>query len=439
MAPDHSGTPLGPQDDLDLLIIGGGIGGVICLKYALEAGLRSIVVEKQAGVGGLWRALPAWQEIQSSKEEWTLGDLPIAGVDQASILGNIEAWVDRFGLAPHIRLNAGVREARPGQGGWEVETEAGAFRARFLIAATGGHNRPVVPAIPRSGSTIQEFHSTELRDPDLLRGKRVIVTGGGTSAWDLLDLCFLHGAAEVHWVYRSLKWMRPSLEPKHAGMGNRRLAQAQMLGLPGWAVNRLLDRKLRKGYARLGLESLLPDRPFDYSRDQNPPGRRAMLMNLDRIARHRGEVVRVEGGDACLADGERLKADLLLWGTGFDMDFSYLGVDALAGVKRPEDARARCGSLFRALDAPNLYLLAPGVLDTNASAPWAYAHAAKSIVADIRGGKVFGAKVARRPPQYFNLVRFLARRDRISYPRFRWRLRYLKLAFAKGDRPLPLP
>src|SRR5690242_10270575 len=79
-------APASDHEDLDLLIIGGGIGGVICLKYALDAGLRALVLEREAGVGGIWRSLPAWQEIQSSKEEWTLGDIPIAGADQASIL-----------------------------------------------------------------------------------------------------------------------------------------------------------------------------------------------------------------------------------------------------------------------------------------------------------------------------------------------------------------
>ena len=33
-------------------------------------------------VGGLWRDLPPWQDIQFRKEDWTLGDLPLSGEDQ---------------------------------------------------------------------------------------------------------------------------------------------------------------------------------------------------------------------------------------------------------------------------------------------------------------------------------------------------------------------
>ena len=109
--------------DLDLLIVGGGIGGVICLKYAKDAGLRALLLEKRERVGGLWRDVPRWQDIQFRKEDWALGDLPTAGEDQAYILKNIEAWVDRFDLSADIVLNANVRHAQPQQNSWRVQTD----------------------------------------------------------------------------------------------------------------------------------------------------------------------------------------------------------------------------------------------------------------------------------------------------------------------------
>ena len=112
----------------------------------------------------------------------------------------------------------------------------------------------------------------------------------------------------------------------------------------------------------------------------------------------------------------------------------------LAEQTRLEEVVSRCGSLFRALDAPNLFLLAPAILDTNVSAPWAYAHAAKSIMSHIKGRAIFGTQVVRERAQYFNLVRFLAARDRGNYPWTKWRTHYFRLAFLwKGDKPLPLP
>src|SRR4051812_13163685 len=67
------------QEALDVAIVGAGIGGLIALHYARRAGLRARVFEAQPGVGGLWRNLPAWQDIQIAAADWTVGDLPIAG------------------------------------------------------------------------------------------------------------------------------------------------------------------------------------------------------------------------------------------------------------------------------------------------------------------------------------------------------------------------
>ncbi|MGD8278262.1 MAG: hypothetical protein PVH00_09565, partial [Gemmatimonadota bacterium] len=124
----------GPK--LDLVIVGGGIGGVISLKYALDAGVNALLLERSDRIGGLWRDLPSWQDIQFRKEDWTLGDLPIDGEKQASILANIQAWVDRFELGSRIRVNAPVVRARWRDDGWQVETDTAVHRSTWLIAAT---------------------------------------------------------------------------------------------------------------------------------------------------------------------------------------------------------------------------------------------------------------------------------------------------------------
>ncbi|MGF6722144.1 cation diffusion facilitator CzcD-associated flavoprotein CzcO [Paraburkholderia sp. GAS41] len=51
--------------DLDLVVVGGGI----CLKYAKDAGLKTVLLERRERIGGLWRDLPAWQYIQFRKED----------------------------------------------------------------------------------------------------------------------------------------------------------------------------------------------------------------------------------------------------------------------------------------------------------------------------------------------------------------------------------
>jgi hypothetical protein len=426
--------------NLDLIIVGGGIGGVICLKYAKDAGLKTLLLERRECIGGLWRDLPSWQDIQFRKEDWTLGDLPLSGEDQPNILRNIETWAERFELSPLIRLNAPVTRARPCEGGWSVTTDSAAYESKFLVAATGGHNRPVVPQVERIDSSIAEYHSSALRNPVDLQGKRVTVVGGGASAYDLLDLCFAHGALSVAWVYRSTKWMRPTRQSKHHGVDMRRLSKYQMLGLPASVVNRLINKDLRTRYAKAGIDEIMPDGDFDVRRDLLIPGRPGMLRNFRRIERYRGEVQSLRGKTTRLSSGEEIETDLLLWGTGYGMDLGYLNVEAISKAGSLNDVSRRCYSGFRSIDAPRLFLLAPGVIETNTSTPWAYAHVAKSIMSHIAGRPVFESPPRQTMTNHFDLVKLLAPRDRANYPFGLWYLQYLRLAMCHPRvQPMPIP
>ncbi|HTT11469.1 MAG TPA: NAD(P)/FAD-dependent oxidoreductase [Burkholderiaceae bacterium] len=425
--------------DFDLAIVGAGIGGVICLKYAQDAGLKAVLLERRERVGGVWRDLPSWQDIQFRREDWTLEDLPLCGVDQASILSNIEAWVERFGLAPSIRLNSPVESARWESRGWEVRAGTDIFRATYLVAASGGHNRPRIPDVARRDSSVVEFHSSALHSPQLLRGKRVTVVGGGASAYDLLDLCIEHEARRVVWVYPSAKWMRPTLQPKHLGVDMRRLSQWQMLGLPVAVVNWLINRDLRKRYAKAGVAPIKPDGDFDLRRHQLIPGRRLMLRHFNNIERHVAEVRSIAGTTIGLSNGDAFDSDVLLWGTGHSVELDYLQPAIPHGLTLADLSR-RCCSAFRSTDAPNLFLLAPGVLETNTSTPWAYAHAARSIMSHVHVGEGFKTPPQRDMINHYDLVKVFARDDRRSYPRVLWYAKYLRLAmWHPRSRPMPMP
>ena len=426
--------------DLDLVIVGGGIGGIICLKYAKDAGLNALLLERRERIGGLWRDLPAWQDIQIRKEDWTLGDLPLFGEDQQNILRNIEAWVERFELSPHIYLNEPVVRARAGGIGWQVTTDVGEYNAKWLISATGGHNVPFVPPVERVDSSIAEYHSSTLKDPGVLRDKRVTVVGGGASAYDLLELCFANGARSVAWIYRSTKWMRPTRRPKYFGSDIRLLAKFQMLFMPESLVNWLINRDLRARYAKAQLMEIMPDRDFDVRQDMLIPGRPGMSQNFRGIKRHRGEVMSLGGNSIGLSGGERMETDVLLWGTGFGVDMGYLGLEPLTNARSLNEISGRCRSVFLSTDAPNLFLLAPGVLETITSTPWAYAHVAKSIMSHVAGRPVFVSPPRQALTNFFDLVKLLAREDRENYPLGIWYLKYLWLAMLhRRKRPLPIP
>jgi hypothetical protein len=412
---------------------------VIHLCYARRAGLTAQVFERAAGVGGLWRALPAWQDIQISPTDWALVDVPLAGALQPDVLANIEGWVRHFGLADGIRLGTPVERARPVDGGWELAVAGGTVRARHLVAATGAHNRPVVPEVARVASSVLEFHSSALGDPSVLRDRDVVVVGGGASAFDLLDQCLEQGARSVSWVYRGLKWFLPTSKPKHIAGSVRPFARMQASGMDAAQQSAAIDADMRSRYAKFGIASILPSQPFDVRQDQLIPGRPRMLANFAAIRRLPGAVASIAGRTVTLADGRSTQADVLLWGTGYAMDLGWLDVPALAAVRTPNDLVARCGCLFRSLDAPNLYFPQTG-LDGIGAAPWANALIARTTMSHIRGTARLDLVPVGHKVNHFDIVRHLAPRDPGSFPPDRWEAAYRDLALATpDDQPYPIP
>ena len=424
---------------LDVAIVGGGLAGVIALHFARRAGLQALVFERQPGVGGLWRELPAWQDIQISPADWALGDLPLAGAMQPHILANIEAWVEQFGLADGIRLNTPVARVRQEGSGWAFDTPEGTLRARHLVAATGAHNQPIVPPVQRDASEVRELHSSALRNPSELAGRDVIVVGGGASAFDLLDLCLEHGARRIAWVYRGLRWFTPTGKPKHISGSVRGFARLQASGMTAAQQNAAIQADMHSRYEKFGLQAIRPAQPFDVLQDQLIPGRHRMLAQFARIDRFPGTVESIAGRSVTLSDGERLEADLLLWGTGYSVDLSYFESPAIAGIRDVRALAARCGGIVRSLDAENLYF--PGVgLDGIGSAPWAYSLLCRSIMSHIRGTASLDLAAIPHKVNHFDLVDYLAERDPASYPAGQWKAHYRSLALdTPDDQPYPIP
>lgn len=427
------------RNRFDVAIVGGGLAGVVALACARKAGLAAVVLERQGRVGGLWRDLPAWQDIQISAADWTLGDLPLQGVTQPHILANIEAWVQRFGLADGIRLNTPVHGARQDGTGWALTTPAGEVHARHLVAATGAHNTPVIPACARTGSTVREFHSSALRDPGLLTGRDVLVVGGGASAFDLLDQCFQHGARRVAWAFRGTRWFVPTFKPKHIAGSVRGFARLQASGMGHEQQSATIGADMRARYEKFGITDLLPTHDFDVRHDQLIPGRPGMLEHFADIERHRASVDAIAGGTVTLSDGQCVEADVLLWGTGYSVDLSYFDSPAIASIQTLDALTARCGCIFRSLDAANLYF--PGVgLDGIGSAAWSYSLLCRSIMSHIRGTARLDNEVVGHKVNHFDIVNHLAPRDPGSYPPDTWPAHYRDIALNTPDgQPYPLP
>ena len=422
----------------DVVIIGAGISGLSAAARCTQCRLQTLVLEKSRSMGGLWRDLPDWQDIQLPMEDWAIAGTKIEGVMRDHILANIISFSERYQLKPYILFNQTVCGLSRGSDQWMVTTkEGGTFESRFVIVASGPHQRKFVPEIKRSNVTLKEFHTSEITDPLMLKDKSVVVYGGGASSFDLIELALQHSAKEIHWVYRNIHWMIPSSKPKHARSYIRRLAKIQMLGADTDKQNRQTTNWLREKYKYFGISELMPKVDFDFRIHQLIPGRPMLIKNISRINRYHDAIIGLSGRTVLLNE-INLEADMLVYATGYKLDLKYLGLTDLQDITTTKELRKRCGGFCMSLDYPNLFILGISSAEMTGTTMWAQSIFAKSIVSHIKGQIKFSSKPIMQNINHWDLLKLLASFDRKNYIPIFWRLKYILLSqwYAKFPRKL---
>jgi cation diffusion facilitator CzcD-associated flavoprotein CzcO/acetyl esterase/lipase len=183
----HNGS-LSPS----VAIIGAGFGGIGLGMTLKRAGIGSFTIfEKADGIGGVWRdntypgaACDVPSHLYSFSFEpnpdWTRVYSP-----QREILDYLERCVQKYGMAPNLRLGTEVTRAQFDErsGRWRIETNGGeTLEADVLVSACGQLSRPALSRI--EGAERFEgpiFHTARWDHEVELEGKHVAVIGTGAS------------------------------------------------------------------------------------------------------------------------------------------------------------------------------------------------------------------------------------------------------------------
>jgi cyclohexanone monooxygenase len=217
VAPGFTRAPL--TDDVDVVVIGGGFGGLLTGARLREAGIDNVrLIEKGGDFGGTWywnRYPGAACDVESYiylplLEE--IGYIPTEKYASApEILKHCRAIGEHFDLYRNACFQTEVTALRWDEAArrWIVETNRGdAMRARYVIMANGPLHRPKLPGIPGVESFKgHSFHTTRWDyaytggDPSGgltgLADKRVGVIGTGATAVQ----CVPHLGAHAKQLY----------------------------------------------------------------------------------------------------------------------------------------------------------------------------------------------------------------------------------------------
>ncbi len=203
---------LGREAQPEVVIIGGGQGGIALGARLRQLDVPTIIVEKNARAGDSWRNRykslclhdPVWYDhlpYLPFPPNWPV----FAPKDK------IGDWLEMYVRVMELNYwSATIAESArwdEAAGEWEVRVrrdgEEVVLRPKQLVLATGMSGKPNAPVFPgQDAFKGEQHHSSAHPGPDAYAGKRVVVIGSNNSAHDIAAALWEAGA-DVTMVQRS--------------------------------------------------------------------------------------------------------------------------------------------------------------------------------------------------------------------------------------------
>jgi len=359
----------------EVLVIGAGQAGVAMSEHLTARGIPHVVLERNR-IAERWRSA-RWDSLVANGPAWhdRFPGLEFDDVDpdefapKERVAAYFEAYAEKFDLP--IRTGVEVTSVRrnEGRGGFIAETSAGAFEARYVVAATGAFQLPSVPPIVPEEAGISQIHSSQYRNPQQLPEGAVLVVGAGSSGVQIADELrqvgrevFLavgpHDRPPQRYRGRSFVWWLGTLglwEKSTPAEG----AEHVTIAVSGAGGGQTIDfRNLAaSGITLLGRANSYADGVMSFGSDLARNIRRGdenYLSILDEAdayiartgidlpeepaARELGPLPRCVTDPILEIDVAAAGITSIVWATGFRVDYGWLQVDALdeRGLPRHE-------------------------------------------------------------------------------------------------------
>ena len=173
-------------EEAEVIVVGGGQAGIAMSEHLSNAGVPHVILERgriaEKWRSGRWDSLvangPAWHDRFPGLEFSTA---PGTFVPKEKVADYFEAYAKK--IAAPIRCGVEVTLVRKNHGrpGFTVETSEGTLNARFVVAATGPFQKPVIPPIIPGNAGVEQIHSAAYCNPEQLAAGNLLVVGAGSS------------------------------------------------------------------------------------------------------------------------------------------------------------------------------------------------------------------------------------------------------------------
>ena len=337
---------------IDVVVVGGGPGGLAVSQQLGERGIAHVVIERGASPGWMWSRTYDSLRLHTGKHLSALPGMPFPrGTDLFPVRSEFMSYLTRYSERFKIPLQFGVEAFALEREGnyWRVKTDEGWIAARAVVVATGIMSSPVLPKLPGLATYKGHLvHSSEYRRPSPYLQQRVLIVGIGNSGAEIAAELAEAGAS----VAVSVRSGANNVPRSIAGIPSQYL---------GWAIS-WLPRRLQQRLTRLlGLFGA-------FIRGGSPIPRKkgfgdcpdVPLIGIKLANAVKSGAIQLLPGVDCLLpdgalfmDGSRYSFDAVILATGYRAAIEWLG----AYSERDNCGFAKRRDRVQSLGHPGLYFI----------------------------------------------------------------------------------
>ena len=363
-------------EKIDTVVVGAGQAGIAMSEHLSNANIPHLVLERSR-IAERWRSErwdslvangPAWHDRFPNMEFPDFDPNGFATKDQ--VANYFVAYADMINAPIQCGVEVLEVKSNDGRPGFRVETSQGTIEANNVIAATGPFQCPLIPDLVPKNESITQIHSKDYFNPEQLPEGAVLVVGAGSSGAQIADELLLAGKSVylsvgphdlpprryrgrdfVWWLGVLGKWEAITKDPS---MDHVTIAVSGAHG--GHTVD--FRRLAGQGITLLGRTKSFKNNVMHFASDlaKNIANGNAYTLSLldqaDAYVIRNGlefpeepEARKVLPDPKCVTDPilelnlDEAGINSIVWATGFDVDYSWLKVDALDKNGKPKHER----------------------------------------------------------------------------------------------------